>query len=459
VLSDSPNLRESGVTCAVCRRTAEIFLMDADDYESIFAKYAINGLWDESKHRAIIEKVKAVGLDDVAKWLEGMAMFDSNVRPLHHRRMSNNSVAFTEQPSRELLNLVFTMMQAEGEPGFINLEEARRRRPNAEGLNPCAEILLDSYGVCNLTTVNMVEFVKEIDGEHYINVTDLLEAQRRSARAGLRMTLAQLEIPHWDDVQQRDRLLGTSLTGVKDAMAMIDYTEQEEAELLDMLGKAAREEADKYAKEMRVSSPLLVTTVKPEGTISQVAGGVSSGLHWSHSPYYIRRIRINAADPLAKAVQSIGWPVNPEVGTPGETHEERMANARTLVIDFPIASGASRTKDDVIAKEQFDTYFRFQRYYTEHNSSNTIHVRPDEWDEAEQIVWGGWDEFTAVSFLAYDGGTYQLAPYEAITQVQYEELASKLTEFDPKILERFETGEDSDLEGMDGCEGGVCPIR
>jgi ribonucleoside-triphosphate reductase len=119
---------------------------------------------DESKHRAIIEKVKAVGLDDVAKWLEGMAMFDSNVRPLHHRRMSNNSVAFTEQPSRELLNLVFTMMQAEGEPGFINLEEARRRRPNAEGLNPCAEILLDSYGVCNLTTVNMVEFVKEIDG-------------------------------------------------------------------------------------------------------------------------------------------------------------------------------------------------------------------------------------------------------------------------------------------------------
>jgi ribonucleoside-diphosphate reductase alpha chain/ribonucleoside-triphosphate reductase len=38
-------------------------------------------------------------------------------------------------------------------------------------------------------------------------------------------------------------------------------------------------------------------------------------------------------------------------------------------------------------------------------------------------------------------------------------MAAKLTEFDPKILQRFETGEDSDLEGMDGCEGGVCPIR
>lgn len=456
---DIGNLIGNNVVVGGVRRTAEIFLMDADDYESIFAKYGINGIWDAEKHGKIIEKVKALGLTETAAMLEGLAVMDPNARPLHHRRMSNNSVAFTGKPDRELLNLIFEMMQMEGEPGFINLEEANRRRPNAEGLNPCAEILLDSYGVCNLTTVNMVEFVSEVSGEYYINVPELIEAQKRSARAGLRMTLAELEIPHWNAVQQRDRLLGTSLTGVKDAMAMIDYTEQEEAHLLELLGKAAREEADRYAKEMRVSSPLLVTTVKPEGTISQVAGGVSSGLHWSHSPYYIRRIRINAADPLAKAVQSIGWAVNPEVGTPGETHEERLANARTLVIDFPIASGASRTKDDVTAKEQFDTYFRFQRHYTEHNSSNTIHVRPDEWTEAEQIVWDGWDEFTAVSFLAYDGGSYQLAPYEAITKEKYEEMAAKLTEFDPAILQQFETGADSDLDGMDGCEGGVCPIR
>jgi adenosylcobalamin-dependent ribonucleoside-triphosphate reductase len=133
---DIGNLIGNNVVVGGVRRTAEIFLMDADDYESIFAKYGINGLWDEAKHKAVIEKVKAVGLDDVTKWLEGMALFDPNVRPLHHRRMSNNSIAFTEQPSREMLNLVFTMMQGEAEPGFINLEEARRRRPNAEGLNP-----------------------------------------------------------------------------------------------------------------------------------------------------------------------------------------------------------------------------------------------------------------------------------------------------------------------------------
>lgn len=40
------------------------------------------------------------------------------------------------------------------------------------------------------------------------------------------MTLAELELPHWNAVQQRDRLLGTSLTGVKDAFALASEIEK-----------------------------------------------------------------------------------------------------------------------------------------------------------------------------------------------------------------------------------------
>jgi ribonucleoside-diphosphate reductase alpha chain/ribonucleoside-triphosphate reductase len=160
---DIGNLIGNNVVVGGVRRTAEIFLMDADDYESIFAKYGINGFWNEKafkQHEKIRDLLVEQGIE-VPAWFGELDVrsYDPEInkdfltnepkreedgslspfnfgRPLHHRRMSNNSVAFTKQPKREMLNLVFEMMQAEGEPGFINLEEARRRRPNAEGLNP-----------------------------------------------------------------------------------------------------------------------------------------------------------------------------------------------------------------------------------------------------------------------------------------------------------------------------------
>ena len=191
-------------------------------------------------------------------------------------------------------------------------------------------------------------------------------------------------------------------------------------------------------------------------TLSLVAGGVSPGLHDAHSPYFIRRIRISADDALAKAAQSLGWTVHPEVGTP----DNDIAKARTLVIDFPIKSGAKRTKDDVGAIEQLERYLMFQRHYTDHNSSNTITVRPEEWDAVREFIKDAWDEYVGVSFLSLDGGTYQLAPYEAIEKEKYEELIKNFTPFDPDVLQKFESAGMSDLDADDpDCATGACPVR
>jgi ribonucleoside-diphosphate reductase alpha chain/ribonucleoside-triphosphate reductase len=227
------------------------------------------------------------------------------------------------------------------------------------------------------------------------------------------------------------------------------FNSKYEAYLLDYLKEVVHEECDNYSKELRIPRPLIATTVKPEGTLSQVAGGVSSGLHVSHSPYYIRRIRINSNDPLVKVAEAIGWNV-----------EKDLVYQNTHVVDFPVKTGATSTRDAQTVDSQFDTYFMFQDFYTDHNSSNTISVREDEWERCEEIVWENWDNFVGVSFLAYDGGSYLQAPYEEISEETYHELRSKMAKFDPKLLQQFESGNsDENDAGNDGCEAGICPIR
>lgn len=410
---DICNLIGNNVVVGGVRRTAEIFLCDSDDEEVITAK--------------------------------------NNLQPhLYHRFMSNNSIIFTQKPSRKELNRIFTSIRINGEPGFFNLEAAQKRRPNVKGVNPCGEVLLDSYGVCNLTTVNILSFVIKEKEKHTLDLKALIEAQRLSARAGIRMTCIDLELPHWDVIHKRDRLIGCSLTGWKDAMELIKYTKSEENYILYQLSETVRKEAEEYCHFLRIPMPLLCTTIKPEGTLSQVAGGVSSGLHVSYAPYYIRRIRINAHDPLVNVIKQLNWRINPEVGSTWE-------NANTLVIDFPIKSSATKTQQDLTIEEQLDTYFQFQKYYTEHNSSNTIYVKDDEWEKAEQIVWDNWDKIIGITFLPHDGETYELAPYEEITEEKYHELKKQIFPFNPKFLK--ETEDNFVIDTMDDCSTGACPIR
>lgn len=444
---DMCNLIGSNVVVGGVRRTAEIFLCDEDDWECIFAKYGINGINQEAHQRLIDYIDNYDGID----WLTVAPLLNDKSH-LHHRRMSNNSICFTEKPSQEFLHLLFLIMQSEGEPGFINLKAAEYRRRNARGINPCAEVLLDSYGTCNLTTVNIKSFIKFNDDIPTLDFQSLMQAQALSVRAAIRMTCIDLELHKCDFIQKRDRLIGASLTGWKDAVELLNYNADQEKNLMSFLREIAVNTANDYCYALRIPTPLLTTTIKPEGTLSQVAGGVSSGLHSSYAPFYIRRIRINANDPLAKLAVHLGWTVNPEIGTTD------LENPTTLVIDFPVASNVKYTRDEQSVEEQLDTYFNFQDFYTEHNSSNTISVKPDEWDKAEEIVFERWDDLIGVTFFPFHGGTYELAPYEEITEEKYNELKSNMKPFDHNLLPLFENNETETII-LDECEVGACPIR
>jgi ribonucleoside-triphosphate reductase len=488
---DMGNLIGYNVVVGGVRRTAEIFLTDADDWESIFAKFGLNGYWKDedfeqlNKVITMLDEQKIPYPERIKSYLiKNYDEFINKEKPynfgsgFHHRRMSNNSIAFVDKPKKEYLQLITEIMKLEGEPAYINMYELARRRliqmgikyPSVTqikryakklGINPCAEILLHSKGVCNLSTLNAMAFVNE---DNTLDYDGLIEAQRLSARIGLRMTLVELELPEWNKVQERDRLIGTSLTRWKDMIGAIEYDEKQESELLSDLRFAARNEADEYSKALRIPSPLLVTTVKPEGTITVVTGAGSSGLHYAFAPYHKRRVRINAHDSLAKAAKEHeGWKIFAEVGTDGIQDEVSLAKpeviekASTLVIEFPVKSDSKLLADDVSALEQLDNYFMFQNVYTEHNSSNTIRVKNNEWSDVCTKVYENWDNFVGVSFLAFDGGTYKLTPLEECSKEVYDEMVQSMQPFNFELLQKYENRGEQDLD--EDCATGACPTR
>ena len=419
-LLDIANIIGENVVSGGVRRTSEIGLIDQDDAECIQAKSQlyrqVNGRWE----------------------------IDRNIA---HRQMSNNSIFYRRKPSREQLHWHIQQMRHSGEPGWINEAAGLKRRPNFCGCNPCGEILLDSHGLCNLTTVNVMAYVH--DGK--LDEAGLLEAQRLSARAGMRMTCRELEMHRWNAVQQRDRLLGCSLTGWQDMVNAVGLDREGQAALLEKLREAAHSASRKMADSLGLNAPLLVTTVKPEGTLSLLPT-VSCGVHYSHAPYYVRRIRISASDPLCRVCEDLGYPVFPEVG-------QDAATCRTKVIEFPVKAPEGRVKADASAIEQLENYKMFMEHYVDHNCSITVHVRENEWEEVEEWVWNHWDDVVALSFLSYDENFYELLPYEAISEAEYEARRAKMRPFNPSLISKYER-EETELDiGSADCASGVCPVR
>ncbi|PKM52307.1 MAG: ribonucleoside-triphosphate reductase, adenosylcobalamin-dependent [Firmicutes bacterium HGW-Firmicutes-7] len=418
---DIANIIGENVVVGGVRRTAEIVLVDPDDKECVEAK------------------------SNLYKQIDGQWIVDHDII---HRQMSNNSIYYRQKPSRETLHWQVEQMRYSGEPGWVNEIAGAKRRPNMNGVNPCGEILLNANGLCNLTTVNVFAFVEE-DGK--LDYNGLMEAQKLSARSGYRMTCVELEIPEWNYVQNEDKLLGCSLTGWQDMVNAVKMTREEEAKLLKSLRDVAQTAANHYANEIGENKPLLVTTVKPEGTLSQLPV-VSSGVHYSHAPYYIRRVRINADDPVVKVCEELGYPIFPEVGQDIET-------CTTKVIEFPIKAPIGTTKYDVTAIDQLENYKLFMENYVDHNCSITIHVREHEWEEVEEWVWKNWDDIVALSFLSLEDNFYQLLPYEAIDEEEFNRRSLQMKPFITNLLTKYEKKEIELDVGNESCDNGICPIR
>lgn len=308
---------------------------------------------------------------------------------------------------------------------------------------------MDRKQTCNLSNVNVLAFV---DNDGKIDYEGMYKAFELATKVGYRTTCVDLELPTWDAMQKRDRLLGVSISGWFDFVDATGISRKEQEEILRNAKAVVVNTGEKYATELGLNPPLISTTIKPSGSSSQLFGE-SAGAHRTHSRHYIRRVRIASNDPLIKVCEELGYNINPEVGQDWDT-------CKTKVVDFYVKSRAKRFKRDVSAIEQLEDYIMFQENWAQHNTSITVHVKENEWDDVEKFVYENWDKIVSVSFIPFDDSFYQLLPYEEITEEQYNELSKKVKPFDQSLLRKYETHEleDDDLSD-DQCSTGACAVR
>jgi ribonucleoside-diphosphate reductase alpha chain len=147
-----------------------------------------------------------------------------------------------------------------------------------------------------------------------------------------------------------------------------------------------------------------------------------------------------------------GFELKPENGQTAE-------NATTWVIEFPTkAPETAVTKSMVNAIDQLEWYKKIQMNYCEHNASATIYVADDEWFEVGNWVYKNWDIVNGLSFLPSDGGKYQLAPLEEITQEKYEEMKVNMPKIDYSQLSMFEMEDNTEGAKSLACTGGACEL-
>ena len=328
-----------------------------------------------------------------------------------HLALSNNSAVYNSKPSRSDFDKEWDALvkSGSGERGIFNLSGARQHVPERRdasqiaGTNPCAEILLRSKGFCNLTEV-------------IVRPEDTLEDLKNKIAIATKIGTWQstlVNFPYlreeWKKNAEEERLLGVSLTGQM-GHSVLNGREgrKKKNEWLREMKKVALATNKKEARRLGINASAAITTVKPSGTVSTLTN-TSSGMHAWHAPYYIRTVRVSKNDPIARFMQDAGVP-----------NEVDFYNPKSIVFSFPFkAPDGALTRDDMSAIDQLEMWLDYKTNWTEHSPSVTVSVKEDEWAEVGDWVFEHFDLITGVSFLPHTEHTYVQAPFQTITEEEY----------------------------------------
>ena len=369
--------------------------------------------------------------DDRMRHAKAGRWWESN----QQRALANNSAAYTEKPDMGIFMEEWKSLyeSKSGERGMFNRNAAkvqagrngRRDTEHEFGTNPCSEIILRDREFCNLSEV----VVREGD-----TIDTLKEKVRIATIIGtVQATLTNFRYLNrkWEENCSEERLLGVSLTGIMDNLITNGKMNGTSSlpEVLKVLKQVAIDTNTQWSKKLGINQSVAITCVKPSGTVSQLVDS-ASGIHARHAPYYIRTVRADKKDPLAKMMHEAGFPVEDDVTKPDHT----------WVFSFPVKGPKEGIyRKDMSAVEQLELWKIYQDNWCEHKPSITVSVKEEEWMGVGAWVYNNFEYMSGVSFLPFADHTYRQAPYQDCSKQEYEKLVKEMpNDIEWSKLEQYE---------------------
>ena len=357
--------------------------------------------------------------------------------------MSNNSIAAkVGTPYENYVDLIVD----NGEPGFIWLDTTRNYGRTVDapdgkdyrvmGFNPCAEQPLESYELCTLVEVHM---------NRHENKEDFLRTLKFAYLYGKTVTLLSTHWQQTNAIMQRNRRIGTSLTGIA------SFADTNGLPVLrqwqDEGYKKVREYDNQYSEWLCIRESIRATTVKPSGSVS-ILSGETPGVHWGPGgKYFLRAIRFSTSDPMMALFKAAGYKI-----------EKDVVSANTKVVYFPVKSEHDRSEKDVSLFEKIGLAATTQKYWSDNGVSVTLSF--DAETEKQHVasalhMYEG--QLKAVSFLPMSNSTYPQQPYTQITQKEYESYIGKIKTIDFNAI--YDGVEGLEAIGESYCSTDSCELK
>ena len=357
--------------------------------------------------------------------------------------ISNNTVVIDE-PGYDYAD-ASRRIADNGEPGFLwldimqnygRLKDGRDGKDwRVLGTNPCAEISLESYELCNLVELHL---------NRHEDMDDFLRTIKFAYLYAKSITLLPTHWPQTNAVIQRNRRIGTSMTGIAgfvDQHGLPEFrnwadTGYNEIQRLD----------EKYSEWLGIRESIRTTTVKPSGSVSLLSGA-TPGVHWpSGGQYYLRAVRFANNDPMLTLFKMAWYRVEPDV-----------VSDNTSVVYFPVKTDMERSEKNVSIYEKVHLAAEAQDVWSDNSVSVTVTFDPEtEADDIPRVLKMYEGKLKTASFLQMSNDTYEQMPYSEITEADYYEYVGQLLKID---FDAIYSGVDSlEAVGSKYCDGDTCSI-